>query len=36
MQLECQGTRKSGYIINRIHTLGTSDEHIPEERKLSR
>ena len=35
MQLECQGTRKSGFIINRIYTLGTSDEHILEEPMLS-
>jgi len=27
MKLDHQVTRKSGYIANRIYTLGTRDEH---------
>ena len=27
MQLEYQVTKRSGYIINRIYSLNTSDEH---------
>jgi hypothetical protein len=30
MHLDYQVTRKSGYITNRMYTLGTRDKHYPE------